>query len=111
MRILSPETAHKDSRRELKQLFTADIKQVNSYDVNKGTPLGNHYHKVSYEYFYVTKGLLMVRIGDNTFPANPGTLFCVEPNEFHTVEALSNKASFITFLTKAYSKEDTDTYK
>lgn len=111
MKILVSEHIDKNPRRELRQLFTADIKQVNFYEASRGAILGDHFHKRTNEYFFITKGTFMVQIGDNSFPANPGTLFKVEPGEKHTLEALTNKGTFLTFLSKPYSKEDEDIFK
>ena len=110
MRILSSEKTHRNGQRELKQLLTADIKQINVYEATRGAILGNHSHNYK-EYFYITKGTFMVRIADNSFAANPGFIFRVDPNEKHTLEALTNKASFMTFLTEAYDPKQPDAYK
>lgn len=106
MRIIYPEFEHKDHRRKLTQLFTADIKQINSYDIKKGSILGNHYHKETHEYFYITKGTVLLN-NHNIF--NKGALFVIEPMEKHTIDCLTD-VGLITFLTKPYTKENTDTY-
>lgn len=111
MKILTPEFKQKDGRRELRQLLTANLKQVNFYEAQRGAILGDHYHKTTKEYFYITKGTFMVQIGDNSFPANPGSLFLVEPGEKHTLEALTNKANFMTFLSEPYDPRNPDLYK
>lgn len=111
MRILASESVDKNSRRELRQLFTADIKQVNFYEAQRGAILGDHYHKTTKEYFYITRGTFMVQIGSNSFAANPGFLFRVDPNEKHTLEALTNKATFMTFLSEPYDPKRPDIHK
>ncbi len=111
MRILSSESIQKDSRREIHQLLTADIKQINFYEATRGSILGDHYHKITHEYFYITKGTFMAKIGSNSFPVNPGSLFRVDPGEKHTLEALTNKASFMTFLSEPYDSIKPDIYK
>lgn len=111
MRILSSEHIDKNPRRELRQLFTADIKQVNFYEAQRGAILGDHYHKTTKEYFYITKGTFMVQVADNSFMATPGTLFLVEPNEKHTLEALTNHANFMTFLSEPYDSKRPDIHK
>ena len=115
LQILQSEFEHADSRRKLTQLLTSDIKQVNHYKVNRGAILGNHYHKETVEYFYITKGtFLMVLcsvINQNSVNRvlNKGSLVPVLPLLNHTIEALTN-GEFMTFLTKAYSENDKDTY-
>lgn len=111
MKILSSEFVSKDGRRELKQLLTADIKQVNHYEASKGAVLGDHYHRTTKEYFYITKGTFMVQISSNSFAANPGFFFRVDPFEKHTLEALTDKAAFLTFLSEPYDNARPDLYK
>src|SRR3990167_7431715 len=106
-----PEFYHNDSRRILTQLVTTPISQVNEYEVKKGAILGEHYHKQTYETFYVTKGAFMVNVNENRFLASRGTIFTVEPNETHTIEAISEDAKVMTFLSKSYTTEEPDTWK
>lgn len=109
MKLLNPEFKHEDPRRSLQQLLTEEIAQINFYDAKKGSVLGNHYHKVTKEYFYITRGVVIAHVGKSSVIMNRGSLFLVEPGEFHSIECNSD-AQMMTFLTKAYSKEDTDTY-
>ena len=116
LQLLPPEFEHADSRRTLRQLVTADIKQVNSYQVTKGAILGEHFHKLTFEYFYIVKGSFLVvlrSVGTKDKESKvlgKEALFCVKPFIIHTVEALTN-GEIITFLTKAYTKENPDTWK
>lgn len=111
MKRLFPEFIHKDKRRTLSQLFTAEFKQVNLYEANKKALLGDHYHKETYEYFYILKGSFLLGVNSKSHVVGRDTFFVVEPGERHTLECLSLTGSFLTFLTKPYTKEDTDTYK
>ena len=111
MKSLSPEFLHKDHRRTLYQLLTADFKQVNLYEAHKGAILGDHHHKITYEYFYILKGSFMLDVNKKRQVVGRGEFFLVEPGEKHVLECLSVTGSFFTFLTKPYTKEDTDTYK
>lgn len=111
MKILQPESTHRTARRNLSQLVTADLKQVNLYEASRGAKLGNHYHKSTTEYFYIIKGTFMVEVGSASFAANPGLLFKVEPYENHVLEALTNKASFLTFLSEPYNDKQPDLHK
>ena len=107
MKILQPEFSHKDERRTLTQLFTRPIAQVNEYNAKKGSILGNHYHKETYEYFYIASGKIVY---NGEVIVSAGQSFLVEPLEKHTIICLTN-VSMLTFLTKPYSKEEPDTYK
>ena len=107
MESLKPEFISDDGRRKLTQLVTAPIAQVNSYHAKKGAILGNHFHKETTEYFYVTKGTILY---NSKRVLNRGDLFVVRPLEIHTLEVMSQEATFLSFLTKAYTKENPDIY-
>lgn len=112
MRMLSPEYQHKNQKRNLFQLFTDDIKQVNFYEAKKGAILGNHYHKETKEYFYITRGTVLLKTNQGKELAqrivNKGEFFLVEPLENHIVEVLSPDMTMLTFLSKPYTKENPD---
>ncbi len=107
MKLLEPEFKHEDGRRSLTQLFTAPINQVNFYNAKKGAILGDHFHKETIEYFYVTKGTLLY---NNERVINRGTTFVVEPQENHTLECMTD-VHLMTFLTKPFDKEKPDLWK
>jgi len=111
MLVRNPEYKHSDSRRTLTQLVTTPVSQINEYEVKKGSILGDHYHKETHETFYVTRGAFMVRVDEARFIASRGTMFTVEPNETHTIEAISEDAKVMTFLSKSYTPEEPDTWK
>ena len=98
MKSLSSEFVHKDHRRSLSQLLTKDIKQVNFYESHRGAILGDHYHKITNEYFYITKGSFILDVNGNKQIVANGSFFVVEPNERHILECLSLTGSFFTFL-------------
>ena len=105
MKPLNPEFVHEDSRRKLVQLLTADIKQVNVYEANHGVELGHHFHKETIEYFYVVRGTLEY---NNKVIMKKGDIFYPAIGEMHTVKVISDKATFMTFLTKPYDNERPD---
>ena len=111
MKITTAEFTHTDARRKLTQLFTSNVAQVNEYEANRGAILGDHYHKDTYETFYVTRGTAKVTVDDAEFVATRGTLFTVFPNENHVVEVLSHKFNMFTFLSKPYTQENPDIWK
>ena len=105
MNFLEPEFQHRDNRRSLVQLLTADIKQVNIYEANHGAELGNHFHKETIEYFYIVRGSLEY---NGRKILKKGDLFYPDLGEKHTVKVISDKATFMTFLTKAYNSQEPD---
>lgn len=107
MQILQPEFVHADNRRSLKQLLTEKIEQVNHYEARKGSVLGNHFHVKTREFFYVVKGSIFY---NNLKILNKNSLFVVEPGEYHSIKCLT-EVNMMTFLTKAYTTEDPDTFK
>lgn len=110
MRVIAPEFEHTDKRRTLTQIFSGPVAQVNNYRMSKGAVLGNHYHKETFETFYIIRGAVMVSVANRRFIASHGMVFQVEPGEMHTIEAISEGARMMTFLSKPYSKEDPDTW-
>lgn len=107
MKRLTPEFTHIDKRRSITQLLTSDLKQVNVYECNHGAILGDHFHQDTLEYFYIVRGVL--RYNDHLV-VRKGDLFYPEKGEKHKLEVVSDKATFLTFLTRPYSKEEPDTY-
>ena len=105
MKFLNHEFKHHDKRRILTQLLTSDIKQINTYEAVHGAILGDHFHKETIEYFYILSGVL---IYNNKKILKKGDLFVVEPEEKHSLLVKSDKAVFMTFLTKPYTKENPD---
>lgn len=107
MKILKPEYHHQDPRRELFQLLTADIKQINLYNIPRGSILGNHYHLITTEYFYVVKGTLLY---NNDLVINKNVLFEVSPKESHSIESMTD-VTLMTFLTHKFDQSNQDIYK
>ncbi len=108
MKFLKPEHKSHDTRRTIIQLLTADIKQINVYEAFHGSTLGNHFHKETTEYFYIMSGCLIYNMKNIL---RKGDLFIVEPNEKHSLTVKSDKATFMTFLTKPYTLEKPDIWK
>jgi len=105
--LLEEEFKHVDSRRTLYQLLTRDIKQVNLYEAKKGAILGNHFHKETDEYFYLISGKIYY---NESRILEPGDLFVVFPEENHVLECCTD-VKLMSFLTKAYSKENPDQWQ
>ena len=107
MKVLDPEFQHKDERRTLTQLFTSDIKQVNHYEANQGSILGDHFHKETVEYFFIVSGVVKYN-GEKLLSKND--LIAVYPEENHTLECLT-RVELLSFLTKPFTKENPDLWK
>lgn len=105
MKRLEAEYSHVDPRRTITQLITADIKQVNVYEANYGAKLGDHFHNDTIEYFYVIRGTMKY---NDHLVVRKGDLFYPEKKERHTLEVVSDKATFLTFLTKPYDPKEPD---
>lgn len=116
MRVLKPEFVHSDIRRTIKQLVTADLKQINMYTANKDAILGNHFHKETNEFFFVIKGQVYLELynilsGERTSKIfDSGDMFVVNPMEVHTIECMTD-VKLMTFLDKPYSDKYPDIYK
>ena len=110
MKLLSHEYQNKDTRRTLTQLLTADVKQINLYDVSKNAVLGNHFHLLTTEYFLILQGSFRVSVGNKSFAVRKNQFFAVLPPLRHSLKCLSQSGHFLTFLTKAYQKEKPDIY-
>jgi len=109
MNIVKPETQHKDERRVLTQLLSANIKQVNTYDCQPCT-LGNHYHEKGSEYFYVISGELAIGNEYGESVVKQGEVFAVYPQENHIVN-IYRPTKFMTFLTHPFDSANPDLHK
>jgi quercetin dioxygenase-like cupin family protein len=70
------------------------------------TIVKSHFHKGQTESEYVLAGSGSVKSGKQTIRLRPGTLFIVEPNEFHEVK--SGSKGLLLFVIKANYSEDTE---
>lgn len=107
---LSPLSVSSDHRRTISNILRAQIKDVNFYEAKKGAVLGNHFHKNTKEYFFITKGSCIVRSGDEKNIVCKHGIFVVEPNTKHSIECVTD-LNFLTFLTEAYDEKNPDVHK
>ncbi len=70
------------------------------------TIVKSHFHKGQTESEYVISGSGSVKSGKKIIKLRPGTLFIVEPNEFHEVK--SGSKGLLLFVTKANYSDDTE---
>ena len=110
MIFISPVSVNSDSRRTLTNLLRRDIKDINVCEAKKGCILGNHYHKLTDEYFYIVRGTCLVHSGDNSQIVNKRSLFLIEPNIKHSVECLTD-VTYLTFLSEPFNESNPDIYK
>ena len=68
-----------------------------------------HFHKGQTELGYVLAGSGSVKSGKQIIQLRTGTIFIVEPNEFHEVK--SGSKGLLLFVTKANYSDDTEWFK
>lgn len=116
MEILNPELYLPSNRRNLTQLFTKRIEQVNFYEAKKGSVLGDHYHKKTTEIFFIVKGSIILHTHFNksrvshSEVVNKNTCFRINPQEVHIIECLTD-CNFLTFLTHPFDNKNPDLHK
>lgn len=110
MERLQPLKISRDGRRILTNLLKTDIKDINFYEASKGALLGNHLHKNTTEYFFITKGTCLVTSGDKREIVNRKNLFAIKPNTKHSIECLTDVA-FLTFLSEPFDESAPDLHK
>lgn len=108
--VLKPLSQISDSRRTLSHLLTDTIRDINHYEAKKGAVLGNHYHKKTDEYFYITRGSCLVRAGKSDKVFNRGAMFVIRPQIMHSIECLTD-LEFLTFLTEPFDEHNPDLHK
>ena len=82
------------------------ICKVQFIRIPPNTVVKPHFHKGQTEFEYVLAGSGSVKSGKKIIKLRPGTLFIVEPNEFHEVK--SGSKGLLLFVTKANYSEDTE---
>ncbi len=65
-----------------------------------------HFHRGQTESEYVLAGSGSAKVGKQIIQLRPGTIFIVEPNEFHEVK--SGSKGLLLFVTKANYSDDTE---
>lgn len=115
-RILKPTFEHSDERGVLREVATGNWKTLNFASRRKGSIVGNHYHKVMEESFYIISGsanvkLINVNIGEvNEFLVKQGDCFRVHPYEAHALLILED-LEMVTLLSEIFNKDSQDIYK
>ena len=92
-----------------------NIKQVNILFSFANTVRGNHYHKVTEEFFYVIEGeakvvLRNIKTGQVTkFIISSKESFTVTPYHYHTLEFIRD-TQILSFYSKEFDINDTDIF-
>ena len=77
--------------------------KIKSIQINKFKPGVNipaHYHKKTYEIFYILSGSAIIYIGNKKYKCKPGTILTCPANKIHGVINKSKKEfSLLTFKT------------
>ena len=97
-------------------LLNMNYKQMNHVITKKGTIRGNHYHKYTEEFFYILHGKVIVNVTNlrtnevTNFTAESGSLFIIEPYEYHTIEILED-SEWIVLLSENFNPNDPDIHR
>lgn len=91
-------------------------KEINYIESKNKVIRGNHYHKKTYEGFYIISGKIKVTLEDirskdtESFTAEKGDIFTINPYEIHTFTMLK-KSSWINMLTIPIDPKKPDIYE
>ena len=90
--IIPPETAFRDARGELQQLFSAPLTSVLRMTSVRGAIRGNHYHHTDYHYCWLQRGRMIYAhrpVGSRRPPREwlitPGQVFYTPPQYEHVM--------------------------
>jgi len=120
MKLTKPKISFKDKRGVITDLFyKKNINHVAIIKSKKGVRRGDHYHKKTTQYMYITKGELeyWYKKGGSKKKARKillkkGYLVETPPNEMHALKITKNN-EFVVFTTGKRGGKDyeTDTYR
>jgi quercetin dioxygenase-like cupin family protein len=116
-RIIKTNFELRDERGTLREIARGGPwAQMNEYERKKGSVVGNHYHKVLSEFFYVVSGSMKVVLYNiNTkeraeFIAKKGDAFEVHRFEVHAMQFIED-STFVTLLDHTFDSSNPDIYK
>lgn len=114
MRLLTNYMYKQDARGSVTGLFNEfPLEELNLISTLAGSVRGNHYHQITREFFFILTGKLHLLVTDlnNQIIFNAeiaaGTLFMIDPNEIHTITAITD-VSWINGLDKKFSELNPD---
>ncbi|MFN2387199.1 MAG: hypothetical protein ABR576_13105 [Thermoanaerobaculia bacterium] len=116
-RVVTPGFERRDDRgvfREVLNGFAAQTLVTGT--MRHGAVMGNHYHRKTRVFFYLTRGGASVRTihvetgarDEVALGENQGVF--LEPNESHAIRFLA-ESEFVMLKTLPYDPEDSDTYE
>jgi len=97
---------HEDNRRILTEwIANFPITTVKILEVKEDCELGNHYHNIKQDFFYLLKGMGTYRIGDVYGEISEGQSLTALPKEAHTFY-LTKGSILLEASTTPYNKND-----
>jgi|UPI000363FF17 quercetin dioxygenase-like cupin family protein len=98
-----------DERGYLKQISHENYGQVNVLFTKRGVKRGNHYHKVSTEYFFVISGSVNITVKQGevieTEVFTSGDFFEISPNIIHSMDFIED-CIMVAMYDKCVEKSD-----
>jgi mannose-6-phosphate isomerase-like protein (cupin superfamily) len=116
MKILSPYQTFEDERGILLGLLNeGNWEEFNYLETKSGLSRGNHYHKLTREFFFIIEGEGEIHIQDEfglvtEHPFKSKDLFVIEPGENHTFYCKSD-TKWINALSKKFDNQAPDIHR
>ena len=117
MQRIDPYFHFQDARGEITGVTRGmELREANFIRSIAGTVRGGHYHRDTWELFYIISGTIDIVLGtpDGTetsrFQVGPGATFLIEPMELHTFHVLED-ASWMNFLSRPIDEADPDIHR
>lgn len=108
---------YQDDRGEIIGIFQGSHwEEINYIYSKKGTIRGNHYHKATFEGFYIIDGIINVSLKDLKsgkiikFKVEKGDFFTISPCFLHEFEIIID-SSWINMLSKPLNGDEMDIYR
>jgi mannose-6-phosphate isomerase-like protein (cupin superfamily) len=74
--------------------------------VKPGEALGGHYHEQVEETFYFVEGRGVIVVNGQEYPATPGDVYCMEPQDRHDIRNDGDAPLKLIFIKCPYAPED-----
>jgi dTDP-4-dehydrorhamnose 3,5-epimerase-like enzyme len=117
MYFIKPYFQHRDRRGILYGIVRGTTwREINFVESAKGCVRGGHYHKRTFECFFIISGKANVNVRDiktgrdEQFVVKGRDIFVVEPFEVHTFEVLED-SKWINMLSRPIGEQKKDFYK
>ena len=117
VKIFDPSFEYTDARGTLREIVNGKTwESINHHYRKKGCQCGGHYHKITEECFYIVSGSLEVKLRKidetetETLIIPPGKGVIIPPYYYHDTY-FPEDTNMITMLSRAFDKNDPDTFK